>query len=48
MKWNAYWWESYDNIVVPTEYLYDYLDLNDVRECVKFFGDIDILNNETC
>lgn len=47
MKWNAYWWESYDNIVVPTEYLYDYLDLNDVRECVKFFGDIDIYNLRT-
>lgn len=39
MKWNAYWWESYDNIVVPTEYLYDYYDLNDARECGKFFGE---------
>lgn len=39
MEWNAYWWESYDNIVVPTEYLYDYYDLNDAKECAKFFGE---------
>jgi len=45
MKWNAYWLESYDNIVVPTEYLYNYYDLNDAKECGKFFGESTYIYN---
>lgn len=45
MKWNAYWWESYDNIVVPTEYLYNYYDLNDARKCGEFFGESTYIYN---
>lgn len=48
IKWKAYWWESYDNIVVPTQYLYDFYDINDSRACSKFFGDnINIYNLRT-
>lgn len=39
MKWNAYWCESYDNVVVPREYIYAFYDLNDVRECTKIYGE---------
>lgn len=45
MKWNAYWWENYDNIVVPTEYIYNYYDLNDARKCGEFFGKFTYIYN---
>ena len=38
LKWNAYWYERYDNIVVPPEYLKSPYDSQDNAEHEKYFG----------